>query len=230
MAEGLRVELFINMELIALSSKCFNAVERALEAVKSGDARLSVVALQSVQKDGQLLQKKAAILIDQLSKAEKDHQQKVEGITRQMNELYSEETQLATKKQALYDKISSLADQKQSYYQNKEEASRKYEAAKRAKRDAERKYEEMKIFFLVPVVGQILALTEEHTENASVAHREMMRYERDVEEAENEVRLVDSQISQVRPHLSFQWYVFPNQLPKCFSLLLQLVLLNYVDL
>ena len=174
-----------------------------MEAVKSGDARRSVVALQSVQKDGLLLQKKAAILIDQLSKAEKDHQQKVEGITRQMNELYSEETQLATKKQALYDKKSSLADQKQSYYQNKEEASRKYEAAKRAKRDAERKYEEMKIFFLVPVVGLILALIEEHTENASVAHREMMRYERDVEEAENEIRWVDSQISQVRPHLSF---------------------------
>lgn len=191
------------MALNSLSSKCFNAVETALEAVKSGDAHRSVVALQSVQKDGLLLQNRAAILIDQLSKAEKDHQQKVEGITRQMNELYSEETQLAARKQALSNKKSSLADQRQRYYQNKEEASRKYEAAKREKRDAEREYDKMKVFFWVPIVGLILALIEEHSKKASDAHREMMRYERDVEQAENEIRWVDSQISQVRSRLLF---------------------------
>ena len=185
------------MALNSLSYKCFNAVETALEAVKSGDSHRSVVALQSVQKDGLLLQNRAAILIDQLSKAEKDHQQKVEGVTRQMNELYSEETQLATRKQALNNKKSSLADQKQRYYQNKEEASRKYEAAKREKRNAEREYDKMKVFFWIPIVGWILALLEEHSKNASDAQREIMRYERDVEQAENEIRWVDSQISQV---------------------------------
>ena len=191
------MELIINMALISMSSNCFNAVETALEAVKSGDAHLSVVALQSLQEDGLLLQKRAAILIDQLSKAEKDHQQKVEGITRQMNELYSEETQLATRKQALDNKKSSLADQKQRYYQNKEEASKKYEAAERLKRDAEGEYDKMKVFFRIPIVGPILALIEEHSKNASDAQREMMRYERDFEQAENEIRWVDSQISQV---------------------------------
>ena len=147
------MELITNIALNLLSSKCFNAVETAQEAVKSGDSHRSVVALQSVQKDGLLLQNRAAILIDQLSKAEKDHQQKVKGITRQMNELYSEETQLATRKQALNNRKSSLADQKQRYNQNKEEASKKYGAAKREKRDAEREYDKMKVFFLIPIVG-----------------------------------------------------------------------------
>ena len=197
------MELIINMALISVSSNCFNAVETALEAVKSGDAHLSVVALQSLQEDGLLLQKRAAILIDQLSKAEKDHQQKVEGITRQMNELYSEETQLATRKQALNNKKSSLADQKQRYYQNKEEASEKYEAAKREKRNAEREYDKRKVFSWIPIVGPTPALLEEHSKNASDAQKEMMRYKKDVEEAENEIRCVESQISQVRSHLLF---------------------------
>ena len=50
--------------LISLNSKCFNAVETALEAVKSGDAKRSAFVPHSVRKDGQMLKQKAAILID----------------------------------------------------------------------------------------------------------------------------------------------------------------------
>ena len=87
------------MALISLSSKCFNAAETALEAVKSGDAERSAVVLHSVRKDGQMLKQKAAIVIDQLSKAEEDHKGKEENLTQQMNDLFAEETQLSYTKQ-----------------------------------------------------------------------------------------------------------------------------------
>ena len=185
------------MALSSLSSKCFNAVETALEAVKSGDAKRSAAVLQSVQKDGQLLKQKAAILIRQLSKAEEDQKDKVENLTRQMNDLFAEETQLSNKKQTLQNKNYSLTDEKLRYQQNKEEASRRYREAERAKRNAEREYEKMKPFFWIPIVGWLLALLEDSSQKASEAYREMQRHERDVDQAKSDLGWVNSRISEV---------------------------------
>ena len=191
------------MALISLSSKCFNAVETALEAVKSGDAKRSEIVLRSVRKDGQMLKQKAGILIGQLSQAEEDHKRKVENLTRQMNDLFAEETQLSSKNQTLQNKNSSLNKERQRYQRSKEEASRRYQEAERAKRDAEREYEEMKPFFWIPIVGWLLALLEDSSKKASEAYREMQRHERDVDQAESDLKWVKSQISEVSfSHLS----------------------------
>ena len=186
-----------NMALISLSSKCLNALETALEAVKSGDAKRSAVVLRSVQKDGQMLKQKAAILIRQLSKAEEDHKGKVEDLTRQMNDLYAEETQLSNKKQTLQNKNSSLTDEKLRYQRSKEEASSRYREAERARRDAEREYEKMKPFFWIPIVGWLLAIFEDSSRKEAEAYREMQRHERDVDQAESDLRWVNSRISEV---------------------------------
>lgn len=189
------------MALISLSSKCFNAVETALEAVKSGDAKRSGVILRSVRKDGQMLKQKAAILIGQLSQAEEDHKRKVENLTRQMNDLFAEETQLSSKNQTLQNKNSSLNNERQRYQRSKEEASRRYQEAERAKRDAEREYEKMKPIFWIPIVGWLLALLEDSSKKASEAYREMQRHERDVDQAESDLKWVKSQISEVERDL-----------------------------
>lgn len=194
------------MALSSLSSKCFNAVETALEAVKSGDAKRSVVVLQSVKKDGQMLKQKAAILIRQLSKAEQDQKGKVENLTRQMNDLYAEETQLSNKKQTLQNKNSSLTDERLRYQQSKEEASSGYREAERARRDAEREYEKMKPFFWIPIVGWLLAIFEESSRKEAEAYREMQRHERDVDQAESDLRWVNSRISEVS-FLHLLWLV-----------------------
>ena len=186
-----------NMALISLSSKCFNAVETALEAVKSGDAKRSEVVLQSVQKDGQMLKQKVAILIGQLSKAEETHKRKVENLTWEMNDLFAKETQLSNKKQALQNKNSSLTDEKLRYQRSREKASSRYQQAERAKRDAERKYEDMKPYFWIPIVGWLLAVLEDSSQKASEAYREMQRHERDVDRAERDLRWVNSRISEV---------------------------------
>ena len=69
------------MALVSLSSKCFNVVEAAHEAVKTGDAGRSAVMLKSIKEDGSRLQQQASILCDQLNKAEKEHQEKIEVLT-----------------------------------------------------------------------------------------------------------------------------------------------------
>ena len=186
-----------NMALIPLSAKCFNAVETALEAVKRGDAKRSAVVLQSVQKDGKMLKQKAAILIRQLSKAEEDQKGKVENLTRQINDLFAEETQLSNTKQTLQNKNSSLTDEKLRYQQSKEEASRRYREAERARRDAEREYENMKPFFWIPIVGWLLAIFEDSSRKANEAYREMQRHERDVDQAKSDLRWVNSRIFEV---------------------------------
>ena len=185
------------MALISLSSKCFNAVETALEAVKSGDAKRSAVVLRSVQKDGQMLKQKAAIVIRQLSKAEEDHKGKVENLTRQMNNLFAEETQLSNTNETLHNTNSSLTDERQRYQRSREEASRRYREAERVKRDAEREYEKMKPFFWIPIVGWLLAILEDSSEKVSEAYREMQRHNRDVDQAESDLRWVNSRISEV---------------------------------
>lgn len=185
------------MALISLSSKCFNAVETALEAVRKGDVQCSAVVLRSIRKDGQMLKQRASTLISHLSEAEEDYKRKVEDHTRRINDLCEKETQLSKKRQILKEKNSSLIDQRQRLYENKEEASEKYEEAERAKRKAEREYEEMKPFFWIPVVGWLLFLLEDKTKIASEAYRKMKRHERDVDEAERDIRCVDSQISEV---------------------------------
>ena len=185
------------MALISLSSKCFNAVETALEALKRGDAERSKVILWSVQKDGQMLKQKAAIFIRELSKAEEDHKSKVENLTRQMNNLFAEETQLSNEKETLQNKNSSLTDERQRYQRSREEASRRYREAEKAKRDAEREYENMKPFFWIPIVGLLLAILENSSTRASEAYREMQRHDRDADQAESDLRWVNSRISEV---------------------------------
>lgn len=189
------------MALVSLSSKCFNAVEAALKAVKTGDARRSTGILKSIKEDGLLLQQQSSVLYDELSKAEKDYQRRVEDLTRQITELHKEERQLENSKRALGTKKSSLADKKQSYQRSKEHASTRYKVAEHEKREAEEKYDNFKYFFWVPIVGWILALRElieDNKERARDAYRDMMRYERDINSAETEIRWANSEISQVR--------------------------------
>ena len=79
------------MSLIATSSRCFNALDVAVEAVKTGNADSSAVVIKSIRQDGLLLQKQASILCDELKQAEKKHQELDEDLTRKSNKLYAEE-------------------------------------------------------------------------------------------------------------------------------------------
>ena len=63
------------MSLIATSSRCFNALEAALEAVKTGNVDSSEVMIKSIRQDGVLLQKQASILCDELEQDEKKQQE-----------------------------------------------------------------------------------------------------------------------------------------------------------
>ena len=189
------------MALVSLSSKCFNAGETALEAVKTGDAHGSAVILRTIKQDGLLLQQEASVLCDRLGEAEEYHKQKVEDLTRQMNELHEKERQLENEKEALETKKSSLADERERSSRSREEASRRYEAAQNEKRQAEFKYEELKRWFWVPIVGTALAvreLIENNEKKASDAHKEMKRFDRDIDRAASEIRWANSAISQVR--------------------------------
>ncbi|KAJ7323401.1 hypothetical protein OS493_031876 [Desmophyllum pertusum] len=125
------------MALVSVSSKCFKAVETALAAVKSGDICRSMVTLKSIKQDGLLLQREASVLLNRLRQAVGEHQQKEEGLTRQMNELYHDQMQHEKRKTELETKKSSLTNEKERSNQSKQEASRRYRQAEKEKRDAE---------------------------------------------------------------------------------------------
>ena len=86
------------MALVSLSFKFFRDLETALEAVKNGDVRLSAFLLKSIKQGGSLLQQHTALLRDQLNESEKEYQQKVEILTRDMNELYKQEEDMKKEK------------------------------------------------------------------------------------------------------------------------------------
>ena len=61
----------------------------------------------------------------------------------------------------------------------------------------------MKPYFWIPIVGWLLALLEDSSKKASEAYREMQGHERDVDQAESDLKWVKSQISEVSfSHLS----------------------------
>ena len=188
------------MSLIATSSRCFNALEAAVEAVKTGNADSSAVVIKSIRKDGLLLQKEASILCDKLKQVEKKHQESDEDLTRQINKLYEEEVKLKNRRQALEAKKSALNDERDRCCRNKRDASRRYENAKAEKREAEEKYEEAKNRWWVPVYGWFLSvreLVENNEQKARDARREMERYDEEMSRAESNMWSANTAISQV---------------------------------
>ena len=188
------------MSLIATSSRCFNALEAAVEAVKTGNADSSAVVIKSIRKDGLLLQKQASILCDKLKQVEKKHQESDEDLTRQINKLYEEEVKLKNRRQALEAKKSALNDERDRCCRNKRDASRRYENAKAEKREAEEKYEEAKNRWWVPVYGWFLfvrELVENNEQKARDARREMERYDEEMSRAESNIWSANIAISQV---------------------------------
>ena len=188
------------MSLIATSSRCFNALEAAVEAVKTGNADSSAVVIKSIRKDGLLLQKQASILCDKLKQVEKKHQESDEDLTRQINKLYEEEVKLKNRRQALEAKKSALNDERDRCCRNKRDASRRYENAKAEKREAEEKYEEAKNRWWVPVYGWFLfvrELVENNEQKARDARREMERYDEEMSRAESNIWSANTAISQV---------------------------------
>ena len=72
------------MSLIATSPRCFNALEAAVEAVKTGNADSPQIIIKSLRQDGLLLQKQASILCDKFKKDEEKHQELDKDLTRQI--------------------------------------------------------------------------------------------------------------------------------------------------
>ena len=188
------------MSLIATSSRCFNALEAAVEAVKTGNVDSSEVMIKSIRQDGVLLQKQASILCDEFKQDEKKQQELDEDLTRQINKLHAEEVELKNRRQGLEAKKSALNEERERCCRSKRDASRRYENAKAEKREAEEKFEEAKKWCWVPGYGLFLAvreLVENNEEKARDARREMERYDEEMRRAESNIRSANTAISQV---------------------------------
>ena len=188
------------MSLIATSSRCFNALEAAVEAVKTGNADRSARIIKSIRQDGLLLQKHASILCFKFKNDEKKHQELDKDLTRQMNKLYAVEVELKNGRQALEAKKSALNDERDLCCRNKRDASLRYENAKAKKKEAEEKCEEAKNWWWVPVYGLFLFVrewVENNEEKARDAQREIERYDGEMKGADRNIRSANTAISQV---------------------------------
>ena len=181
------------MSLIATSSRCFNALETAVEAVKTGNADISAVVIKSIRQDGLLLQQLSIILCAELRQAEMKQQELDEDLIRQRDKLYAEEVELKNRKK-------SLKKERERWCRNKQDASRRYEEAKAEKRKAEEKCKELKNWWWLPGYGTFLAVRE-LVENNEVkvrdALREMEHYDGEISRAESNIRSAITAISQV---------------------------------
>lgn len=188
------------MALVSRSSKCFKAVETALEAVKSGNIYSSGIILKSIKQDGLLLQQDVSALSIQLRQAEAEHQLQVESLTRQINELYQVQIKCKERQGELEERKFSLINAKNCYSHSKQVALRNYQEAREEQREAERKYDEFRFLFWVPIVGWILTVRELIQENgnrASDAYGEMLRYENDIERADSDIEWANDSIFEV---------------------------------
>ena len=181
------------MSLIATSSRCFNALETAVEAVKTGNADISAVVIKSIRQDGLLLQQLSIILCAELRQAEMKQQELDEDLIRQRDKLYAEEVELKNRKK-------SLKKERERWCRNNQDASRRYEEAKAEKRKAEEKCKELKNWWWLPGYGTFLAVRE-LVENNEVkvrdALREMEHYDGEISRAESNIRSAITAISQV---------------------------------
>ncbi len=199
------------MALVSVSSKCFKAVETALESVKNGNICRSKIVLESIKQDGLLLQQEASALYNRLRQAENAYQQQVEDLTQQMNELYQEQTHYEKQKQELERIKSSLTNEKKRCSQSKQVALRRYQEAREEQREAQSKYDSFKYFWWVPVVGWILVVREliqENKDKANAARREMVRYDNDIQRADSDIQWAKAGIFQVSTLKRFK--IAPN--------------------
>ena len=174
-------------------------METALEAVKNGDARLSAFLLKSIKQGGSLLQQHTALLRDQLNESEKEYQQKVEILTRDMNELYKQEEDMKKEKRKTGNK-ETLVGQWKGIVQSKEGGC-KEEISRDGERDEGSWEENERISWWVPVYGTYLVLREVFDSNTTKylnAYKEMQGYARDMERAETDIAWVNSAIWEVR--------------------------------
>ena len=139
------------MALVSLSFTFFRALEITLDAVKNGDARLSVFLLKSISQDGSLLKQLTTLLRDKLNEAEKEHQQKGEILTRDMNEFYRQEEDLKKKKAELETTKHLMTKERELCSRKKEDAWRRYQEAQKEMKEAESKMKEFHDYWWVPV-------------------------------------------------------------------------------
>ena len=188
------------MELVSLSSECFNSLDRALQALNAGDISSSQAALHVIKRGGSKLQREEAALCAKLKIAEEESQRQNESLTIQINELFEAEKQLEKEKRELETKRSSLENEKKQSRKKYDKASNRYHQARREKEEAERKNDELKSWWWVPVYGQFLAvreLIEGNLKKEQDASREMDNFQSDIRRAERETEWASSAISEV---------------------------------
>ena len=189
------------MALVSLSFTFFRALEIALDAVKNGDARLSVFLLKSISQDGSLLRQLTTLLRDKLNEAEKEHQQKVEILTRDMNEFYRQEEDLKKKKAELETTKHLMTKERELCSRKKEDAWRRYQEAQKEMKEAESKMKEFRDYWWVPVYGTYLGLRELFASNTTkyvYAYKEMQGYVGDMERAETNIALANTAVWEVQ--------------------------------
>ena len=189
------------MALVSLSFTFFRALEIALDAVKNGDARVSVFLLKSISQDGSLLRQLTTLLRDKLNEAEKEHQQKVEILTRYMSEFYMQEEDLKKKKAELETTKHLMTKERELCSRKKEDAWRRYEEAQKEMKEAESKMKEFHDYWWVPVYGTYLVLRELFDSNGTkyvYAYKEMQGYVGDMERAETKIALANTSVWEVQ--------------------------------
>ena len=189
------------MALVSLSFTLFRALEIALEAVKKGDAHLSVFLLKSINQGGSLLLQLTTLLRDKLNETEKEHQQKVEILTRDMNEFYNQEEDLKRKKGELETTKHLMNKERELCSRKKKDAWRRYQEARKEMKEAESKMKEFHDYWWVPVYGTYLVLREVFDSNTTKyvhAYKEMQGYVGDMERAESNIALANTSVWEVQ--------------------------------
>lgn len=193
------------MAIALSSSKCFDAVNNALKAVQQGKASKAAVILRSVKSDAQLMQNGVRKYRQRLQEIERQYENEAEHLTERINDLYQQEQKLRRQERELEELIEQLHSQNERNVASRNEAERRYRQASDEERRAREKRELHEVLFWIPIVNIFAAIVEaieENGEKARQARADMERYQRHINDENDDIRSTNSQILYV----SEVWY------------------------
>lgn len=192
------------MTLALSSSKCFDRVSLAVQAVNKGKAPEAAAILRSVRNDAKLMQNELRKYHRKLQRFERGYMNKAEHLTGRINSLYQQEQTLLRQGRELEERIQQHHSQNERHVESRNEAERRYTEASEEEQKARHRREHLEKFYWVPIFNIAAALIEAYEQNgarASEAKAYMERHQQHMNEVNDDITYTNSRIRIVSKEL-----------------------------
>lgn len=182
-------------------SNCFDKVQDACTAIERGEDSKAGAILCSLRADAKSLQSECKKYNRTLQRYGDQKEAEIEEITSKINDLYIHQRNLEREKERLWLEETEYENQRQKEQASLQQAQDRYNQAVCDRIRAQDKYDTFKIFWWVPIVGQILLireLIEDYSGQARRAANDMSYYRWRIKNAYEEINTLHQKVFQVK--------------------------------